>query len=131
MNKKQSTEEFIENIIQTELEKDPKHKSQQSGVIQQKTFNKIIAIIGAGMSVESRLKLANAAIEHIEQRLILENVLGSLDASMKQPEIENELAGKSLVSRRNYEHAVHVLQQITQTKEPDFEMRMEALCQGG
>jgi Flp pilus assembly protein TadD len=127
MDKRKYTTEFTKGIADKIEHKKHPYRSLLRRNIQKKTYDKIIAIIGAGMSVESRLKLANAAIEHIEQRLILENVLGSLDASMKQPEIENEVAGKSLVTRQNYNHAVRVLQQVTQTPQPDFEMRMEAL----
>jgi hypothetical protein len=103
--------------------------SRRKNEVRPHSFSSRVAFIGAGMGYDTHLKLGLGAIDHIEQRLILENAIsGMTDATEIRARIEEE----TFISRKNYETALSDLKQGTGISgvDADFEMRMEALCQG-
>jgi hypothetical protein len=92
-------------------------------------FDSRVVFVGAGMGKQTHLNLGNEAIDEIEKRLILENAIeGMADASA----IHKRLAEENLISKKTYETALNDVKQGMGNiaVDADFEMRMEALCQG-
>lgn len=90
---------------------------------------RIVALIGAGMGVQSHLDVASTAAERVENALILENVTLAQCKKEKKPLCGND---SSFVSRKSYRQALEdlTLQRGGIVMPPDFETRLEALCEG-